>query len=168
MSITVLSSTIPLRPVRHWWLRSPILLFCAGIALVSRVEMYKKVFFVASMAAWVGSYPQARLTGDRFERTMFIAFVPARVQRWPLDRFVSIQSDSEPQEEFAVGWWFLFGNWWVLWNVLDWMVPWVGGPYKLWLRAASGKRVLAWQGRSDRQFRENLDILQQRLGLPMG
>ena len=127
--------------------------------------MHKQVIFAAAMAAWVGSYPLSRIRGEHFERVMFIMFLPARTKRWALDRFVGIQPESVPQDEFAGAWWMIFGNWFVWWTVLDWMIPWVGGSYKLWLRAGSGKRVLAWQGSSDRQFRENLDLLQRRTGL---
>ena len=165
MSTSILSDSIPLRPVRRWWLRFLIFLVPASMVLFSESALHKKVIFAASMAAWVGSYPLARMRGEHFERVMFIMFVPARTKRWSLDRFVGIQPESVPQDEFAGAWWMIFGNWFVLWTILDWMIPWVGGSYKLWLRAGSGKRVLAWQGGSDTQFRENLDLLQRRTGL---
>lgn len=165
MSTSVLSDTISLRPVRRWWLRFLIFAAVAVFPFVSRVELFKKVIFAATMAAWVGSYPVARIRGEHFERVMFIMFLPARTKRWSLDRFTGIQPESVPEDEFAGTWWMIFGNWWILWQVLDWMIPWLGGSYKLWLRAASGKRVLAWQGSSDSQFRENLDLLQRRTGL---
>ena len=92
-------------------------------------------------------------------------FIPARTRRWSLDRFVGIQPESVPQDQFAGEWWMIFGSWFLWWTVLDWMMPWVGGSYKLWFRAGSGRRVLAWQGSSDTQFRENLDLLQRRTGL---
>lgn len=164
MSISILSDSIPLRPVRRWWLRFLIFLVPASMALFSGAALHKKVIFAASMAAWVGSYPLARIRGEHFERVMFIMFMPARTKRWLLDRFVGIQPESVPEDEFAGVWW-IFGNWWILWQVLDWMILWIGGSYKLWLRAGSGKRVLAWQGSRDTQFRENLDLLQRRTGL---
>jgi len=165
MSTSILSDTTILRPVRRWWLRFLIFAAFAVLPLVSRVAVHKKVIFAASLAAWVGSFPLARIRGEHFERVMFIVFLPARTKRWTLDRFVAIQPESVPQDEFAGAWWMIFGNWWILWQVLDWMIPWMGGSYKLWLRAGSGKRVLAWQGSRDTQFRENLDRLQRRTGL---
>ncbi len=167
MSTSILSETMPLRPVRRWWLRFLVFLAFATIAIFSRAVWHKKVFFSATMAAWAGSYPVARIKGERFERLMFIMFVPARVKRWSLDRFTGVQTECEPQDEYAFGWWWFFGNWWVVWIVFDWIVPWLGGSYKLYLRAGSGKRVLAWQGNSESQFRANLDILQRRAGLSL-
>ena len=165
MSTSVLSDTTTLRPVRRWWLRFLIFAAVAVFPLLSSAALHKKVIFAASMAAWIGSYPVARIRGEQFERIMFIMFVPARTKRWSIDRFVSVQPESNPVDELAGAWWWIFGNWYVLWAVLDWMIPWVGGPIKLWLRAGSGKRVLVWQGRSEQQFHENLDLLQRRMGL---
>jgi hypothetical protein len=144
-----------------------MLLFLAIVAfpLLSEAQVYKKVIFAATMAGWMGSYPLSRIRGAYFERILFIMFLPIRTKRWSLDRFVSIQPEAEPVDEMAGAWWWIFGNWYIMWIVFDWMIPWVGGPIKLWLRSGSGKRVLAWQGRSDSQFRENLQLLQHRLGL---
>ena len=166
MSSDAFGDSAPLQPVRRWWLRLVLFLAIAAIPLFSqRTAWYKRVIFAASMALWIGSYPVARVRGDRFERGMFIMFLPVRTKRWSLDRFSGILPESEPRDEFAFAWWMFFGNWWVIWTVLDWMVPWSGGSYKLWLRAATGKRVLAWQGSSESQFRANLDLLQRRTSL---
>lgn len=165
MSTSILSENTPLRPVRRWWLRMLVFLVFAVIAFFSPAEMYKRIIFAVSMAGLIGSFPQVRIRGEHFERAMVIMFVPARVKRWSLDRFVAIQPEGEAKDDLAVAWWWIFGDWWIVWQVLDWMIPWLGGSYKLWFRASSGKRVLAWQGNSDTQFRENLDTLQRRTGL---
>jgi hypothetical protein len=167
MSTSVLTDSVVMRPVRRWWLRMLIFLAVAAFPLLSRADLHKKVIFAATMAAWLGSYPLSRIRGEQFERLMFVVFMPVRTKRWSLERFVSIQPEAEPGDELGGAWWWIFGNWYIMWIVFDWMIPWVGGPIKLWLRASSGKRVLAWQGRSDSQFRENMDLLQHRLGLPI-
>ena len=113
MSTSVLSDNIPLRPVRRWWLRFLLFVVIASPAVISRVELYKKVIFAATMAGWLGSYPLARIRGEHFERVMFIMFVPARTKRWPLDRFVGIQPESVPEDELVGASWFIFGNWWI-------------------------------------------------------
>ncbi len=164
MSSDPFSHSAPLQPVRRWWLRLVVFVLIAAIPLFSvRAEWYKRLIFAASMAIWIGSFPVARLRGDRFERGMFIMFLPLRVKSWSLDRFTGILPESEPRDEFAFAWFFF--NWWIIWTVLDWMIPWSGGAYKLWLRAGSGKRVLAWQGSNEGQFRANLDLLQRRTSL---
>ena len=58
-----------------------------------------------------------------------------------------------------------------VWNVLmiwllDWLIPWAGGDYKLWLRSKSG-RLLAWQGNGEANFRHNLAVLEDATGLPV-
>jgi hypothetical protein len=51
--------------------------------------------------------------------------------------------------------------------LLDWLIPWAGGEYKLWLRMLAGHRVLAWQGNGESNFRQNLNILEDISGLPV-
>lgn len=156
-----------LAPIRRWWLRLIVTLAVASPAFVSRADWYKKVIFAAGMAGWIGSYPVARIRNQRFERAMFVLFIPVPVKRWSLDRFSGVQPESEPHDPYALGWLWIFGGWWIWSYVLDWMIPWMGGPYKLWLRALSGKRVLAWQGSNEDQFRANLDLLLTRTGLSL-
>jgi hypothetical protein len=52
-------------------------------------------------------------------------------------------------------------------RLMDWLVPWFGGDYKLWLRTVSDERVLAWQGNGEGNFRQNLEILEETTGLPV-
>jgi len=164
-SETIVHSAVPLQPVRRWWFRFIIFLGLAAIPFFSRAEWYKRVIFAAGLAGWLGSWPQARIRGDRFERVMYIFFVPARTKRWALDRFNGIQPDSDPRE-IAEAWMF-FGIWWLFWAAFDSLMPWLGGSYKLWLRAHSGRRVLAWQGNNQDHFQANLELLQRRSALPI-
>ncbi len=162
---------VVLQPSGRWWLRLIIVLALSALALLARAEWYKKAVFCAGMAAWLGSFPQARFAGDRFERAMFLLFIPARVKRWSLDRFISIETGTEVPVLDNSGldrvFWFWWWDWWLIWKLCDLIIPWLGGQYKLWLRSASGKRVLAWQGNSDRQFRDNMELLKHRTGLPV-
>src|SRR5262245_50431979 len=152
MSTSVLSPLVTLHPVRRWWLRAIVFASLCAFPMISRADWYKKLIFAAGMAAWIGSYPVASVRCEHFEKGMFIMFVPARRKRWSLDRFIRIETGCEPEDEAAGAWWLFFGEWYIAWIVMDWIIPWVGGPMKLWLRSKSGNRVLAWQGQSDRQF----------------
>jgi hypothetical protein len=125
MNTSTLPAAFVLRPVRRWWLRMLIFLLIIVFPVLSHAELYKKLIFAAAMAAWLGSYPLSCIRGEHFQRIMFIMFMPARTKRWSLDRFVSIQTECDPQDELAGAWWFIFGNWYVLWAVLDWMIPWL-------------------------------------------
>ncbi|HJT31741.1 MAG TPA: hypothetical protein VJ783_06775 [Pirellulales bacterium] len=46
-------------------------------------------------------------------------------------------------------------------------MPWFGGDFKLWLWAATGKRVLAWQGSRDEDFQNNLRLMVRATHLPV-
>ena len=157
-----------LRPVRRWWLRLAVVAGLAAFAALGpTAAWYKKALFSVAMAAWIGTFPVARICGDRFERALFVCFVPLRTKRWPLDRFTQIETDTAelPGVETAV---FVGTQWWLIWALCELMFPVLGGQYKLWLRAASGKRVLAWHGASEHCFRANMETLQRRTGLPLG
>src|SRR2546426_9718402 len=98
MSTSILRGSIMLLPLRRWWLRMMIFIPVAVLPLLSHAELHKKVIFAATMAAWVGSYPVSRIGAEHFERVMFIMFMPVRTKRWSLDRFVSIQTESDPAD----------------------------------------------------------------------
>jgi hypothetical protein len=155
-----------LSPVRRWWLRLLLVLVLAACALAAvHAPWYKRTFFVLGVALWLGTFPQGVVSAGQFERSMVVLFVPLRSRRWSLDRFRQIETDLEsldPETAFWIG-----GGWWLVWWLCDRMVPWLGGEYKLWLRAASGARVLAWRGNSERDYQDNLDLLRRRSGLPV-
>ena len=54
-----------------------------------------------------------------------------------------------------------------MWRFFDSCVPWFGGDFKLWLWAATGKRVLAWQGSRDEDFQNNLRLMVRATHLPV-
>ncbi len=99
-----------------------------------------------------------------------MVFVPLRPVRTPLADLKWIETDVEQRMGAASGCAlaFVFGlqNLLMVW-LLDWLIPWAGGDYKLWLRTLSGRRVLAWQGNGDSNFRQNMDILEEASGLPI-
>ena len=161
-----------LRPRRRWWLRLLVVVALAAIGSLSRVPWYHKVGFATAMGLWLESFPRAGVRGDRFERTIHILFVPVRVTRWPLDRFTQIETGYEGYEQpdvtlttviFQIGLERL-----LIRRLSDHLLPWFDGAYKLYLRAASGQRVLAWQGNGERDFRANMATLQRRTGLTLG
>lgn len=141
----------------------------AGLILLvspSRGEWYKKVIFCVPMAVWLGSYPVIMIRNQRLVRQWFVVFVPLRPRRWKIDRFVQIETDTEEQTGFLSLLFFGF-QWWLIWSLCDRLMPWAGGGFRLSFRAASGKRVLAWQGNGERNFRRNLQMLESASGLPV-
>jgi hypothetical protein len=128
--------------------------------------LYQEVFFAGSMALWLGSYPRQRIVSGHFVRETTIAFVHARTKRWKLDRFVSIETALETRPGIFAA--VVMGPMlWAMYHFLDWVVPWLGGDYKLHLRTDSGRRVLAWQGNVEEYFKTNLDILRKATNLPV-
>lgn len=167
MSVGVHDETIPLQPVRRFWLRLVLVVVPVAVLWVTGYKLHTKVGNTVLLVLWLGSFPQPRIAGDRFERAFLIAFLPLRVKRWPLDRFTRIEIEGVERDEivdmaFSAFRWFR----WVF-RLFDYAIPWLGGDYKIWLRAASGKRVLAWQGNGDAAFRANMELLQARTGVPI-
>jgi hypothetical protein len=162
-----MDTAVTLKPVRNLWLRLVAAALLAGFIFLSSAAWYKEAMMCGWVVLWLGSYPQARLIAEHFERTGFIGFVPVRTKRWPIDRFTHIETDTA--DDSTGGWLWMFSmHSWLVWRLCDLAFPWVGGGYKIWLRAASGRRVLAWQGNNAESFRSNLEALQVRSGLPVG
>jgi hypothetical protein len=166
MAFPVPGETVVLKPVRSWWLRFIIVLAIAGIVSFGPIAWPKKAMFCAGMAFLFGTFPWTRINRARLERVSFVMFMPILVKRWSLDRFTHIETGLEDRSDLETYGW-LFRGGWLTWRLLDFLLPWMGGDYKLWLRASSGKRVLAWQGNGESIFRENLELLEHRTGLPV-
>lgn len=157
-----------LEPVRSLRRRAIVVAALCLLALVGTSDWHMKAGFCLSMALWIGSFRQARILEDNFCRELYVMFARVQSKRWKLERFVGIETSLEdsPFDSLAqisrVG--EIFNK---LWRFIDSCVPWFGGAYKLFLRAASGKRVLAWQGSRDEDFRDNLNLLIHVTRLPV-
>jgi hypothetical protein len=141
----------------------------AAFGLISTAPWFAKGMYSLWMAFFVGSYRQAWINEGKLERRLVLLFIPLRTKRWSLDRFAQIETRWDEPSGFLSA--MLFGpNVWILLRLnelfFDRVFPWLGGPCQLWLRAGSGKRVLAWQGHSEDDYRANLDLLQRVTGLP--
>lgn len=157
----------PLLPIPRVWLRA--LLF-AGILLpvvfLSTHSWSLKLPSLLMWAALIGSYRDARIAGPVFRFNYVIAFVPLPAKKLKLDRVARLGVDIE--ESLSFGWILVFGFWNVLFTwLLDWLLPWVGGRYRVWLVTIKGKKILAWQGNSDPAFDENVRRLEAATGLTM-
>lgn len=157
---------VELLPIPRLGLRVALAAGLAGLGLIGTAPFLSKVGFCLFVAALCGSYRIARIAHGHFERILMVMFIPVRSKRWPMDRFTRIETDWK-DETGLLSALFLGGSLWLFLKAFDWLLPWMGGSYKIWLRAASGKRVLAWQGMSDRSFETNRDLLQSTLGLPV-
>ncbi len=150
---------LPLPRVKIRWILFVLLLLPA---LMSSTAWYEKLFPALLVASVVGTYRQSRICGDRFESRMILLFWPLRVRKWKLDRVVVIETEMASRGGMGAG--LLIAPLWIFGRICDWLLPWLGGDIKLWLRSAKGKRVLAWQGNSDEHYQTNLEILQTATG----
>lgn len=159
---------LPMAPVRN---RPRRALICGGLcvfALVGSASLVPKLAFCLSMGLLLGSFPQACLEGGVFHRELYVLFLMVRRQKWKLERFHEIETELEDKPFESVANVFQSGEWMNrIWGVFDACVPWLGGDYKIWLRSTSGKRVLAWQGSNEQQYKSNLELLRRQTGLPV-
>ena len=157
-----------LEPVRSLKRRAIVVAGLCLLALIGTTGWRMKAAFCVSMALWIGSFRQARVLEGHFCRELYVMFVRVQAKKWKLERFVGIETSLEesPFDNLAqisrIG--ELFNK---AWRFIDSCVPWFGGEYKLWLRAASGKRVLVWQGSRDEDFQDNLRLLVRVTRLPI-
>lgn len=158
---------INLLPIPWIGLRAALAIGLAGFCLAGSEPLWAKAIFCFCVAGICGSYRLARIADGHFERILVLMFIPVRTRRWPIDRFTRIETDWGEETDTLWTTVLMGVEMWLFSKACDAIFPWLGGSYKLWLRAGSGKRVLAWQGMSDRSFETNRDLLQNTLGLPV-
>ncbi len=163
------ASTLLVPPPRIW-LRATILAALTALIMMADRISFSCVAFCLTMTALLGTFPRARIGAKTFEKEWFVCFVPVGVTRTRLADVVQIETDLESRMGMVggclLGLVFGFMNVLFIW-LLDWLIPWAGGDYKLWLRTESDQRVLAWQGNGEVHFRRNLEILKNASGLPV-
>ena len=160
----------PLVPQPKVWLRAAILILLITLACIGTSPWFAKFIFCLVMAGLMGTFPRPRINGEVFEKEWFAFFYPVRVSRTLLAEVTQIETDLEAGIGMETG--LVLSPFIGLYNVMmiwlfDWLVPWFGGHYKLWLRTKSDQRILAWQGNGERNFRRNLDIMKEVSDLPI-
>jgi len=165
-----MATSTPLVPHPKIWLRAVILVLFAALAWFGTTSWQSKVGFCFIVAGFLGTFPRPRISAEYYEREWFAVFVPLGRSRTRLADLTQIETDLEKGIGMTGGClvWLLFGiQTLVMVWLLDWLLPWAGGDYKLWLRTKSGRRILAWQGNGESNFQRNLEILEDTLGLPV-
>lgn len=153
-----------LKPHPRVGLRLGILAVFLLPLILSTVAFPAKVFALVFWTLLIGSYRQAWLREDRFEQQHFLGFVPLKVYKWRLKKLEALGLDTE--EPVGCLWVFIIGVGMVLtfW-VFDWLFPWMGGRYRIWLLTQSEQRILAWQGNHEETLKETLAQFEQVTGL---
>jgi hypothetical protein len=161
--LATVDCAIELVPVRSVERRAVAVALLSAFSLFHAAPWYQHVFFAGGMTLWLGSFRRQWIANDMFVRETTIAFVRTRTNRWKLDHFVRIETAGGG----ITAAFFMGPMLWAMYRFLDWVVPWLGGDYKLHLRTDSGCRVLAWQGNVEEYFKENLDLLRNATNLPV-
>jgi hypothetical protein len=165
-----MDTSTPLVPQPKVWLRATILVFMTAFALIVGSRPVPMIGSCLLMAGLFSTFPRCRIGPKQFEKEWFVFFLPVRVTRINLADAIQIETDVEQRMGLSGGCLLsLFvgvQNVLMVW-LLDWLIPWAGGDYKIWLRTKSGGRVLAWQGNGDDNFRRNLETIEDVSGLPV-
>ncbi|MBN1395793.1 MAG: hypothetical protein JW959_12290 [Pirellulales bacterium] len=161
---------VDLVPRPKTMLRGAILIALLFLGLISNAPAAAKIVAGLTMVAIFGTFPYSRISAEKFQKTWHVLFIPVYIQHVPLGGVDRIETGLEQKMNLASGCAiaFLVGIWnlVMIW-LLDWLIPWAGGDYKLWLRLDSGRRVLAWQGNGEANFRQNVHVLEDASGLPV-
>jgi hypothetical protein len=156
---------VPLVPRQRVRPRVIVVVVFTALAILTDRNLTTFVGVPLVAAGLLGTYPEIFVQGKELERRFRVLFVEVRVTRVSLEPATQIETDVEPA--LGIGWLAFFGAW--LWcHILDPLVPWLGGDYRLWVRTHRGERIQVWQGNGEANFRENIEILTRETGLPLG
>lgn len=156
-----------LAPIRNRNRRVLIYLGLVAFILIGQAPFHKQLFFDLSVGLLIGSYPIVEIRKQKIERTLMIFLFPVHKKAWRLRDFVGVEAGREPRITETVGCLVLIFFWyWFLSRLLDYVIPWLGGNYKLVLRQYDDETVLIWQGNSTSDYEANLALLESA-GLPI-
>lgn len=115
--------------------------------------------------AILGTYRETLISRTRVTWKLCLMFIPVGKWTCTLQDAQSVCSEYEEQggmiEALLLGLWGL-----LLAPLLDWLCPWRGGVFKLWIKGRQGMKILVWRGRSERAFHSNHRLLHAVTGLP--
>ena len=144
-------------------MRVPVLAVLLASIVLGNLAWWQKVFVAVMLTLLAGTFRRSCVRGDKFRTGMTIMFYRLPIRQWKLERFVTIEVETEGRLHF--GWVVLMELCLWLWlRLSDYLFPWIGGEFGLWLCSVKGKRVLAWQGNSEDYFRNNLEMLETATG----
>lgn len=119
------------------------------------------------MGLIIGSYPLVQVKKKTIEQTLFVLFYPVHTKVLRLRDFVSVEADVEPGMGDQFGCLIYVFFWYaIMWKFFDFLMPWLGGTYKLYLKELTDERTLIWQGSNTYDYEANLDLFVSK-GLPV-
>ncbi len=150
-----------LAPLRNRKRRAIIYVCLVVFIMIGQAPIHKQLFFDLTVGLLIGSYPIVELRHKTIERTIMVFFFPVHKKAWRLTDFVSVETGTEPRITDTIGILVLVFFWyWFLSRLLDHVIPWLGGNYKLFLRHYDDETLLIWQGNNATDYEANLVLLE--------
>lgn len=113
----------------------------------------------------LGTFRTTTASRQRITWTYRFGFLPFYTRRLALRDQSCVATGWEERSGLAEA--ALLGLWsTVLAPLADWLCPWRGGPYRLWVMGSDGKQTLVWRGRVERTYHRNHRLLIDATGLP--
>lgn len=157
-----------LAPARRRLPRLIILGCLVVFILIGQAPLHVQLAFDLCWALILGSYPLVEIREKTIEQTTMVGFFPVHRKTYQLRDFVSVETDVETRITQFVGCLILFiFFYWLLFRIFDYLLPWLGGDYKLWLRRYDDERIPIWQGNNTTDYEANLALLESA-GLRIG
>lgn len=156
---------VTLRPRPLLWLRKLLVCGWSGYLLISPWPSTTRLDYCLLSVLVLGTFRTIRVSNRNITWNYRIGFIPFYSSQLNLKDQTSIVTGWE--ERSGLGEALLLGLWGACVAPLaDWLCPWRGGPYRLWVKNTHGTRTLVWRGRVERSFHCNHKLLGQATGLP--
>lgn len=154
-------------PARNRKRRAIIFGCLVAFILVGQAPLHQQLFFDLTVGLMIGSFPLVEVKRKTIEQTIIVFFFPVHRKVWKFRDFISVETAMEPRIVDSIGCFvLLFWWWWFLFRLFDYMFPWLGGNYKLFLRQFDDEKLLIWQGNNTSDFEANLALFNSA-GLPI-
>ncbi|MDB5336253.1 MAG: hypothetical protein JWN70_1872 [Planctomycetaceae bacterium] len=156
---------VTLRPRPLLWLRKVLACGWSGYLLISPWSSSVRLDCCLLGLIVLGTFRTITVSNQQITWKYRFGFLPFYTSQLNLKDQTSIVTGWE--ERSGLGEALLLGLWGACVAPLaDWLCPWRGGPYRLWVKSTQGVRTLIWRGRVERSFHRNHKLLGQATGLP--
>ncbi len=156
---------VTLRPRPLLWLRKTLVVGWSGYLLIAPWSPSFKLDCCLISLVLLGTFRTTTVSARRITWKYRFGFLPFYTRHLALQDHCQIVTGWE--ERSGLGEALLLGLWAACVAPLaDWLCPWPGGQYRLWVKTPHGKRILVWRGRVGRSYYRNHKLLGQATGLP--
>jgi hypothetical protein len=156
---------VTLRPRPLLWLRKLLVCGWSGYLLISPWPSSVKLDLCLLSLVILGTFRTITVSSQQVTWKYRFGFLPFYTGRLALKDQSSIVTGWEERSGLCEA--LLLGLWGACVAPLaDWLCPWRGGPYRLWLKNVQGQQTLVWRGRVEKNFYRNHKLLSQATGFP--